>query len=290
MLIDNLSIIGVGLIGGSLARALRKAKLVGRVTGCNRSEKTLKKAVELDVIDDYFLNISEAVKDADLIVIGTPLSVSEKILPEVADSMSVNSILTDVGSVKGGIVNVARKALAEKFPNFVPGHPIAGTEKNGVEASYEDLFVDHRVILTPLEETSPKAHELVTQMWKSVGAEVVDLDIKHHDEVLAATSHLPHMLAYALVDCLASMQERDEIFEYAAGGFADFTRIASSSPDMWHDICFSNREALIRTLEIFSSHINNIKSAIEESESDELLKTFKRAKEARDKFNREKNR
>tara|TARA_B100001996_G_scaffold72768_1_gene53429 strand:- start:283 stop:1155 length:873 start_codon:yes stop_codon:yes gene_type:complete len=290
MLIDNLSIIGVGLIGGSLARALRKAKLVGRVTGCNRSEKTLKKAVELDVIDDYFLNISEAVKDADLIVIGTPLSVSEKILPEVADSMSVNSILTDVGSVKGGIVNVARKALAEKFPNFVPGHPIAGTEKNGVEASYEDLFVDHRVILTPLEETSPKAHELVTQMWKSVGAEVVDLDIKHHDEVLAATSHLPHMLAYALVDCLASMQERDEIFEYAAGGFADFTRIASSSPDMWHDICFSNREALIRTLEIFSSHINNIKSAIEESESDELLKTFRRAKEARDKFNREKNR
>jgi len=290
MLINNLSIIGVGLIGGSLARALRKAKLVGRVTGCNRSEKTLKKAVELDVIDDYFLNISEAVKDADLIVIGTPLSVSEKILPEVADSMSVNSILTDVGSVKGGIVNVARKALAEKFPNFVPGHPIAGTEKNGVEASYEDLFVDHRVILTPLEETSPKAHELVTQMWKSVGAEVVDLDIKHHDEVLAATSHLPHMLAYALVDCLASMQERDEIFEYAAGGFADFTRIASSSPDMWHDICFSNREALIRTLEIFSSHINNIKSAIEESESDELLKTFRRAKEARDKFNREKNR
>ena len=290
MLIDNLSIIGVGLIGGSLARALRKAKLVGRVTGCNRSEKTLKKAVELDVIDDYFLNISEAVKDADLIVIGTPLSVSEKILPEVADSMSVNSILTDVGSVKGGIVSVARESLAEKFPNFVPGHPIAGTEKNGVEASYEDLFVDHRVILTPLEETSPKAHELVTQMWKSVGAEVVDLDIKHHDEVLAATSHLPHMLAYALVDCLASMQERDEIFEYAAGGFADFTRIASSSPDMWHDICFSNREALIRTLEIFSSHINNIKSAIEESESDELLKTFRRAKEARDKFNREKNR
>jgi len=290
MLIDNLSIIGVGLIGGSLARALRKSKLVRRVTGCNRSEETLKKAVELDVIDDYFLNISEAVKDADVVIIGTPLSVSEKILPEVADSMSVNTVLTDVGSVKGGIVNVARQALGENFPNFVPGHPIAGTEKNGVEASYEDLFVGHRVILTPLKETSEKAHELVTEMWRSVGANVIDLDVKHHDEVLAATSHLPHMLAYALVDCLASMQERDEIFEYAAGGFADFTRIASSSPDMWHDICFSNREALIRTLEIFSSHIDNIKLAIEKSESDELLKTFKRAKEARDKFNREKNR
>ena len=289
MLIDNLSIIGVGLIGGSLARALRKAKLVGRVTGCNRSEETLKKAVELDVIDDYFLDISEAVKDADVIIIGTPLSVSEKILPKVADSMSANTVLTDVGSVKGGIVNVAKQVLAEKFYNFVPGHPIAGTEKNGVEASFEDLFVDHRVILTPLKETSPKAHKLITQMWESVGAKVIDLDVKHHDEVLAATSHLPHMLAYALVDCLASMQESEEIFEYAAGGFADFTRIASSSPGMWHDICFSNKEALIKTLEIFSSHIDNIKSAIEKSESDELLETFRRAKEARDKFNKKIN-
>ena len=290
MLIDNLSIIGVGLIGGSLSRALRKAKLVGRVTGCNRSEETLKRAVELDVIDDYYLNISEAVRNADVIIIGTPLSVSEKMLPKLANSMSVNAVVTDVGSVKGGIVNAARETLAEKFPNFVPGHPIAGTEKNGVEASYEDLFVNHRVILTPLEETSSKAHKLVTQMWESVGAEVIDLDVKHHDEVLAATSHLPHMLAYALVDCLAGMQERDEIFKYAAGGFADFTRIASSSPDMWHDICFSNREALIRALDIFSSHIGDIKSAIEKSESNELLKTFRRAKEVRDRFNREKNR
>ena len=286
MLIDHLSIIGVGLIGGSLARALRKAKLVGRITACNRSEATLKKAIKLGVIDDYSLNISEAVKGADVIIIGTPLSVSEKILPEIANSISVNAVLTDVGSVKGGIVNKARETLAEKISNFVPGHPIAGTEKNGVEASIEDLFVGHRVILTPLKETSLKAHKLITIMWESVGAEVVDLDVKHHDEVLAATSHLPHMLAYALVDCLAGMQERDEIFKYAAGGFADFTRIASSSPDMWHDICFSNREQLVRTLEIFSTHINHIKTAIEKSESDALLKVFRRAKEARDKFNK----
>ena len=286
MLIDHLSIIGVGLIGGSLARALRKAKLVGRITACNRSEATLKKAIKLGVIDDYSLNISEAVKGADVIIIGTPLSVSEKILPEIANSISVNAVLTDVGSVKGGIVNKARETLAEKISSFVPGHPIAGTEKNGVEASLEDLFVGHRVILTPLKETSLKAHKLITIMWESVGAEVVDLDVKHHDEVLAATSHLPHMLAYALVDCLAGLQERDEIFKYAAGGFADFTRIASSSPDMWHDICFSNREQLVRTLEIFSTHINHIKKAIEKSESDELLKVFRRAKEARDRFNK----
>ena len=286
MLIDHLSIIGVGLIGGSLARALRKAKLVGRITACNRSEATLKKAIKLGVIDDYSLNISEAVKGADVIIIGTPLSVSEKILPEIADSISANAVLTDVGSVKGGIVSKARETLAEKISNFVPGHPIAGTEKNGVEGSIEDLFVGHRVILTPLKETSLKAHKLITIMWESVGAEVVDLDVKHHDEVLAATSHLPHMLAYALVDCLAGMQERDEIFKYAAGGFADFTRIASSSPDMWHDICFSNREQLVRTLEIFSTHINHIKTAIEKSESEALLKVFRRAKEARDKFNK----
>ena len=130
----------------------------------------------------------------------------------------------------------------------------------------------------------------ITEMWKAAGADVINLDVQHHDEVLAATSHLPHMLAYALVDCLAGMQERDEIFKYAAGGFADFTRIASSNPEMWHDICFSNRQALVRTLEIFSTHINKIKVAIEKSESNELLETFRRAKEARDKFNKEKNR
>ena len=289
MLIDHLSIIGVGLIGGSLARALRKAKLVGRVTGCNRSEETLKKAVQLGVIDDYSLDIHEAVKKSDVIVIGTPLATSEKLLPQIAGSMSANTVLTDVGSVKSGIVKAARQTLFEKFCNFVPGHPIAGTEKNGVEASLEDLFVNHRVILTPLEETCPRACKLITEMWKAAGADVVNLDVQHHDEVLAATSHLPHMLAYALVDCLAGMQERDEIFKYAAGGFADFTRIASSNPEMWHDICFSNRQALVRTLEIFSTHINKIKVAIEKSESNELLETFRRAKEARDKFNKEKN-
>ena len=289
MLIRHLSIIGVGLIGGSLARALKKAKLVEHVTGCNRSEDTMKRALKLGVIDDYSKNISQAVKGADVVVIGTPLSVSEKILPNIAESVSTKTIITDVGSVKGGIVNAARESLANKFCNFVPGHPIAGTEKNGVEYSFEDLFVNHRVILTPLKETSPDAYKLISEMWESVGAEVIDLDVQYHDEVLAATRHLPHMLAYALVDCLAGMQERDEIFKYAAGGFADFTRIASSNPEMWHDICFSNRDALVQTLNIFSEHIDQLKVAINKSNSNELLKIFRRAKEARDKFNKEEN-
>lgn len=284
MLIDHLSIIGVGLIGGSLARALRKAKLVNRITGCNRNEETLKKAVDLDVIDNYSLNINEAVTGADVVVIGTPLSTTEKLLPQIVESLKVGAVLTDVGSAKGTVVSAARQHMGDKFPSFVPGHPIAGTEQSGVEASFAELFIDHRVILTPVKETDAKAHKLITEMWQAVGADVIDLDVQHHDEVLAATSHLPHMLAYALVDCLAGMQERDEIFKYAAGGFADFTRIASSSPDMWHDICFSNRDALLKSLELFSEHINQIKDAIEKSDSEQLLQIFKRAKQARDKF------
>ncbi len=284
MLIDHLSIIGVGLIGGSLARALRKAKLVNRVTGCNRNEDTLKKAVELDVIDDYSLDIAEAVAGADVVVIGTPLSTTEKILPQIVASLKPNAVLTDVGSAKGSVVSAAQKVMGDKFSRFVPGHPIAGTEQSGVEASFAELFVDHRVILTPLEVTDISAHKLITEMWQAVGADVIDLDVKHHDDVLAATSHLPHMLAYALVDCLAGMQEREEIFKYAAGGFADFTRIASSSPEMWHDICFSNRDALLNSLELFSEHISKIKDAIENSDSEQLLSIFKRAKRARDQF------
>lgn len=284
MLIDHLAIIGVGLIGGSLARALRKGKLVNRVTGCNRCEGTLKKAVELDVIDDYSMDIAEAIKGADVVVIGTPLSTTEKLMPQIAAALESKTILTDVGSAKGSVVDAARTTMGDAFPRFVPGHPIAGTEQSGVEASFAELFVDHRVILTPVEETCDRSHKLITDMWQAVGADVIDLDVVHHDEVLAATSHLPHMLAYALVDCLASMQERDEIFKYAAGGFADFTRIASSNPEMWHDICFSNRDALLKTLDEFAKHIDQVKKSIESSDSDQLLKIFKRAKKARDGF------
>ncbi len=290
MLIDHLSIIGVGLIGGSLARALRKAKLVNRITGCNRNEDSLIKALELGVIDDYSLDIAEAVAAADVVVIGTPLSTTEKLLPTIVAALNPNAVLTDVGSAKGSVVSAARRIMGDKLPRFVPGHPIAGTEQSGVEASFAELFIDHRVILTPLQETDSKAHKLITDMWQAVGADVIDLGVKHHDDVLAATSHLPHMLAYALVDCLAGMQEREEIFKYAAGGFADFTRIASSSPEMWHDICFSNRDALLNALELFSGHIDQIKAAIENSDSEQLLAIFKRAKSARDKFTKVRSR
>ncbi len=284
MLINHLTIIGVGLIGGSLARALRQAKLVGHVTGCNRNEETLKQAVDLHVIDDYSLDIAEAVKPADVVVIGTPLDTTVKLMPSIVAAMSEHAVLTDVGSAKGSVVSAARETMGDRVGQFVPGHPIAGTEQSGVSASFAELYVNHRVILTPLPETKPEAHALITEMWKAVGANVINLDVEHHDQVLAATSHLPHMLAYALVDCLAGMEEREEIFKYAAGGFADFTRIASSSPEMWHDICLANRESLLHSLATFTGHLEEIRLAIEAGDSETLLKVFKRAKQARDNF------
>ncbi len=284
MLINKLAIIGVGLIGGSLARALRSKKECEKVVGFGRSRDNLKKAVELNVIDEFSEDIGRVVKNADVIVLATPLASYESLFEAMRDSLSNDVIITDVGSVKGQVVEAARKTLGDILPRFVPGHPIAGTEQSGVGASFAELFDAHRVILTPLPETNVHAINLITQMWEVTGAEVVHLDVEHHDAVLAATSHLPHLLAYSLVDCLASMQDRSEIFKFAAGGFADFSRIASSHPQMWHDICFSNRKQLLATLEIFSEHLDEVKKAIETEDSEALLTIFTRAKQQRDQF------
>ena len=284
MLINRLAIIGVGLIGGSLARALRNKKVCNSVIGFGRNRDNLKKAVELNVIDEFSEDIHRVVNKADVVVIATPLATYESLFNAMRPSLSNDVIITDVGSVKGSVVDAARDTLDELLPQFVPGHPIAGNEKSGVEASFAELFEAHRVILTPLPETQVQAINLITQMWEVTGADVVHLDVEHHDAVLAATSHLPHMLAYALVDCLASMQSKNEIFKFAAGGFADFTRIASSHPKMWHDICFSNRTQLLEALNHFNNHLNGIKNAIENDDSEKLLKIFEEAKQQRDKF------
>jgi len=201
------------------------------------------------------------------------------------NSIKQGAVITDVGSAKCSVVDAAQTVLSEsQFQNFVPAHPIAGTEKSGVEASFTQLFEEHLVILTPTAKTNSEAVKLVSQMWEYTGARVISMDISHHDEVLAATSHLPHMLAYALVDCLAGMQERDEIFKFAAGGFSDFTRIASSNPQMWQEICFSNRDNLLRILDRFDNHLTDIKEAISRGDSSGLLDIFVRAKNARDEF------
>ena len=290
MLINRLAIIGVGLIGGSLARALRHRRACGRIIGFGRDLENLKKAVTLKVIDEYSLTVASAVKEADLVVLATPLATTEALLRSMRGYLKDDVIITDVGSAKGSVVEAARITLDTLLPRFVPGHPIAGKEQSGVEASSADLFEAHRVILTPLPETAINALDTVARMWELCGAEVVQLDVEQHDEILAATSHLPHLLAYALVDCLAGMRERDEIFRFAAGGFADFTRIASSHPQMWHDICFANRRQLLRVLDNFGGYLGNIRQAIENDDSDALLKIFTRAKEARDRFIQKHNR
>lgn len=289
MFIERLAIIGVGLIGGSLARALRQKKACGHIIGYGRNTTHLQTAVTLGVIDDYSLTVASAVRDADVVVLATPLNTTEPLLRAMRSYLSVDAIITDVGSSKGSVVDAARSTLDDFFPRFVPGHPIAGKEKSGVEASDAGLFVSHRVILTPLPETSVQALEKITGMWELTGAEVVHLDVEKHDEILAATSHLPHMLAYALVDCLAGMQERDEIFRFAAGGFADFSRIASSNPQMWHDICFANRKQLLNVLDTFNEYLNEIKAAIKNEKSDKLLEIFTRAKRTRDWFTETRN-
>jgi len=281
-LIRRLCIIGVGLIGGSLARALREAGEVDEIVGCGRGEDNLRTAVRLGVVDRYDTDPARAVTGADVVVVAVPLGAIAPVLRALVPHLSANTVVTDVGSAKGSVVADVERIYGAIPPNFVPGHPIAGTEQSGVEASFATLFQNRRVILTPLAETCATAHHLIRQMWALTGAEVIDMGVRHHDAVLAATSHLPHMLAYTLVDTLARLDDRAEIFRYAAGGFRDFSRIASSDPKMWHDICIANREQLLEMIALFSADLERLAEAIRSDDRATILATFQRAKRARD--------
>ena len=283
-MINRLCIIGVGLIGGSLARDLRAQSLCGEVVGCSRREANLERAKTLGVIDHYHTDVSAAVKGADMVVIAAPLGAMTQIFGDMLGNLDGDAVVTDVGSAKGSVLRAADSVFGEVPAFLVPGHPIAGTEHSGVEASFEGLFRDRRVILTPVPHTLGEATAKVTAMWEATGARVITMDAAHHDEVLAATSHLPHMLAYTLVDVLGRMEERVEIFQYAAGGFRDFTRIASSDPQMWHDICFANRDALVHALEHFSGDLNDAIEAIRRGDGDAIKALFVRAKALRDRY------
>jgi prephenate dehydrogenase len=282
--IGRLCIIGVGLIGGSLARALRAAGACTEIVGCGRDEAQLARAVELGVIDSYSTDVAKAARGADVVVLAMPVGSTEEVVRKLAPALTPEIILTDVGSTKGSVVEAVERALGYVPPRFVPGHPIAGTEKSGVEASFEELFQKRRVILTPLPHTDSEATRTVRTLWEKSGAEVVEMEVKHHDEILAATSHLPHVLAFALVDTLARMEERREIFRYAAGGFRDFTRIASSDPQLWHDICLANGDAIVAMIETYQQDLSNLAEAIRRGDGATLLETFRRAKRARDGF------
>lgn len=285
--IDTTLILGLGLIGGSLARSLKARGFSRRIIGYGHRETSLARGVELGIIDSYHLDLDEALAAADLIVVATPTLIAAdmlgRILPRLAESGRV-PVITDVASVKGNLQQAAIAAHGSMPPNLVLGHPIAGSEKSGVEASREDLFVNHRVILTPAPENNPDAVALVREMWELTGAEVVDMAVTDHDAVLAATSHLPHMLAYALVDALAQSPMSTDIFRFAAGGFRDFTRIASSDPVMWRDIAIANRDAVLASMDQFSEHLAQLRAAVASEDAEGMLQTFTRAKAARDEF------
>lgn len=281
--IAQLTIIGVGLIGGSLARALRQADVVQTIVGAGRGEANLVRAQELGVIDHYSLDLAEAVAEADVVLVGVPLGAMLDVFTTIAPALRPDAIVTDVGSAKATVVSDARQAFGARS-NFVPGHPIAGTERSGVDASFAELFQQRRVILTPLPETAATALARVRELWVAAGAEVVEMSVEHHDSVLAATSHLPHILAYGLVDTLSRWDDSREVFQYAAGGFRDFTRIASSDPIMWRDICIANREALSASLDRYMDDLAALAALVRAGDGAALEEIFRHAKQARDRY------
>lgn len=278
-------ILGLGLIGGSLARALRESGFSRRFIGWGHREASLRRGMELGVIDAFTLDLDEAIEQADILVLCTPTLTAAAMLETILPRLSGrNVVLTDVASVKGNLRDAAIAAAGAMPAQLVLAHPIAGSERSGVDASCADLFVDHRVILTPEAGNDTDAVNLVRAMWASTGAEVVEMTVDRHDAVLAATSHLPHVLAYTLVDALAMADASEDIFGCAAGGFRDFTRIASSDPVMWRDIAIANQSALLDAIDLFGSHLERMRKAVSDQNADELLATFNRAKRARDEF------
>ena len=283
----RLLVVGLGLIGGSLALAARQRHLFSEVIGASRSPATLQKAMELGVVDRVESDLPTALAAmgaGDIVVVGVPTLTVPRIIAQLKEHLPAEVSFTDVASVKGSIVSAVKDIYGSVPEQFVPGHPIAGSEKSGVAASLPDLYDDHRVILTPLDETGEAHTARVATMWRGVGATVSEMPVEEHDEVLAATSHLPHLLAYSLVDTLAGMEENREIFRYAAGGFRDFTRIAASDPIMWHDITLANSGAIVEVLDSVTDHLQSLRTAILSGDSEHLLGVFTRAKEARHHF------
>ncbi|UZE94878.1 bifunctional prephenate dehydrogenase/3-phosphoshikimate 1-carboxyvinyltransferase [Alkalimarinus alittae] len=289
-IVDTVSVIGLGLIGGSFAKALKENGAARRVVGFDRSPDELTLGLSMGVIDDAASSLKQAVECADVVVLAVPVRAVEAVLTDVKRCFKENAILTDVGSVKGSFVKAVENVFAdiapEDRPIIVPGHPIAGSEKSGVAAANSSLFSNHKVILTPLSERNPQAVAQISAMWSSCGATVLEMGVDHHDDVLAATSHLPHLIAFSLVDTLAGEGDSKEIFKYAAGGFRDFTRIAASDPVMWSDIFLSNSASTLKVLDHFADDLAALRDAIANQDSKTLLGVFTRAKAARDHFSR----
>ena len=274
--------VGVGLIGGSFALALKEAGLVGEVVGIGRGRANLETALQKGIIDAFTHSLSEGVAGADVVFLSTPVQTLAKVASEVLLHMKPGAILTDGGSVKGDVI-AAIEPMMPAGVHFVPGHPVAGTEQSGAAAAFATLYQGRRCILTPTSRTAPDALEKIKRLWQAAGSEVVVMTPEKHDRILAAISHLPHMVAYALVDAVGNCSDKNEnILNYSAGGFRDFTRIASSDPTMWRDIALSNRTALLEVIENFEKSLAEVKQDIATGNSEGLFEFFLRSKQRRD--------
>ena len=283
MRFGRVAVIGVGLIGGSFALALKRTRLAGHVVGAGRSRTNLRKAMRLGAVDSI-ASVEGAVKDADLVFVATPVSHFEKIFKKMRSALKASAIVTDGGSTKRDVVAAAKKGLGRKVSQFVPGHPIAGAEKSGVAAANSDLFRTKRVVLTPITGNSSSQVRALERTWARLGARVSRMSPAEHDAVFAAVSHLPHLLAYGLVSDIAGRRNSKQLFGYAAGGFRDFTRIASSHPEMWRDICDANRDFLLREILGFESILRKIRPILRKRKTKALEKLFANARSARERW------
>lgn len=277
----KLVIFGVGLIGGSVALALKKAGSTAQIIGCGRSHKNLQAALDLNVIDATTSDIAEALKDADIILIATPVAQTADILHAIKPHLNSHTIITDAGSTKVDVLRCAKEILGEHFSQFVGGHPIAGAEKSGVIAATADLYHNKNVVLTADPVTNPQAVQSVRNLWQTCGANVSEMPAQTHDGIFAAVSHLPHLLAFALVDEVASRPNAEQLFGFAASGFRDFTRIAGSHPEMWRDISLANKTALLSEITAYQEELARLKKMLEQEDGNSLHALFERASVAR---------
>jgi prephenate dehydrogenase len=282
--IGKLVVIGVGLIGGSFSLALKKARMVGHVVGVGRTQKNLRDALRLGVIDEAIRDPAVAVRDADLVLLGTPVGQMPEVMAAIAPALNATTVITDGGSTKQDVIAYARRFLPAHLDRFVPAHPIAGTEKSGASAAFAELYRDRNVILLPQRETRPAALRMVRGLWEACGARIVRLDARTHDEIFAAVSHLPHVVAFALVSMLAQRRNASILLGFSGGGLRDTVRIAGSSPEMWRDICIANREALVELLDDYAEELEVARAAIEAGDAAALTQMFERARSARSRW------
>ncbi|WP_293778108.1 prephenate dehydrogenase/arogenate dehydrogenase family protein [uncultured Oxalicibacterium sp.] len=280
-MLNKIVIFGVGLIGGSFALALRKANAVGEIVGVGRSLHSLERAKELGLIDTIASSVEEAMRDADLVLLAVPVAQTEAILATIKPYLQPQTVITDAGSIKGEVIVAAQHALGDRIVQFVPGHPIAGRETTGPDAAVADLYIGKKVVLTPLPQNAETHVALVREAWQQCGASVHLLSAQEHDAVFAAVSHLPHLLAFALVDEYARRDNADLLFNYAASGFRDFTRIAGSSPEMWRDIALTNQQAVLLELDTYMHQLSSLRVALAAGDAAALESVFANAQRAR---------